>query len=158
MVAKISALLAVSLLAGTGCSPKTRIEVPEGWQVRRTVETKDGGNSTVLAPSNGVSAWVIVVCGPLGQNSPRQEYLNVMRSLEDEGAQIHATLTDPDFSHLEIFFGIETEEGSMRGKVLIKLDSAGHDHLLNVQGIWPAALDDVFTPIFDAVAASADFR
>jgi hypothetical protein len=158
MVAKISALLAISLLACAGCQAKVNFKVPEGWQVRRTVESKDGASSNVLAPADGTTAWIIVVCSSAKQDSPKQAYLNIKRSLDDEGAQIIGIVADPDWTNIDLAFAIDTEDGPMHGRATVKLDSGGHQRLLNVQGLWPADRDAEFNAVFDAVAASADFR
>ncbi len=158
MMAKTFALLSVVLLLGTGCAPKVRFDVPEGWRIRRTVGANEGVSSNVMAPSGGMTAWIIVVCGPLKDSTAGQEFLKIKESLQEEGAQIISTFSDPQRDYMVVTFAIETEDGQMQGKALVKLDSAGHKRLLNIQGIWPAEQDDDFVRIFDAVSASADFR
>jgi len=162
MKAVSAALLAVScVFLFTGCKkaePKFRVEVPAGWQVASD-QDQDGDLVKVLVKADDETAKIIAACTP-AEKYPMAEMVAQNLAVI---AQIGGTITEfnvaDDESSVRLAFTAESEKaGQFIGKLVLKKDSSGKGKILTVVALWPAAQDAVMSPVFEKVAASADFK
>jgi len=147
---------AVGLSLLTGCTPKFKVAVPEGWQVAKELNNDEVQAKLLVNEQEQVAIKVFCVAA---EKAPVAE---VMQSMIDgvnevQGQIVEQNLAD-DKSSSRLVFTATVDGVDTAGRQVVKLSGYKHAKTLIIFGFWPAEKDAVAAKAFEAIAASADFK
>ena len=159
MFARFAVVLAAGLFVLTGCAPKFRVDVPQGWKVVDEQQDEAGSMMKMLSPVQDERIKVLVGCSPDEEGAMETAVAQNLAAILQVGGQITEFDAAEDHSVVRLSAIIENEDaGQLTAKLVLKKDSKGKGKMLTIVGIWPADQDAVIGPDFDKIVASADFR
>jgi len=155
MTARLSIAAVVGAMLLCGCAPKLRVMVPEGWKV--TQDVSEGTARAMVLANEATGVSIQVVSDKADESTlPMLAAQTLSLVAQIEGQVTELAIAD-DESSLRISFVAEREGlGVLHGRIVAKL--VKKNMAVATTGVWKDDQDKVISPVFDQIAASADFR
>jgi len=157
MTLRTVATFAVGLFLMTGCAPKARLNVPDGWKVAVAKDDPESGTIQRIIVNEKEQVKISVIMAPAKDFPLEETAAATAIDLAMKGVAVKIDKIDDQGTTLITFTADIPDVGQLTGRMLLKKSSKG-DKTVGVIGLWPAAKDAVIGPAFEAIAASADFK